>query len=117
MLLGGWRALRQYDIKVLLAYGTVSQLGFLIVLMGIGTRAAALGGLALLVSHALFKATLFLVVGIVDHTAGHPRPAQARPASGARCRWSPWPPRWPGRRWPRSRPRSGSPPRRRASRL
>ena len=70
MLLGGWRALRQYDIKVLLAYGTVSQLGFLITLMGIGTQAAALGGLALLVSHALFKATLFLIVGIVDHTAG-----------------------------------------------
>ncbi|SDT12629.1 multisubunit sodium/proton antiporter, MrpA subunit /multisubunit sodium/proton antiporter, MrpB subunit [Friedmanniella luteola] len=70
MLLGGWRALRQYDVKVLLAYGTVSQLGFLVVLMGIGTRAAALGGLALLVSHALFKATLFLVVGIVDHSAG-----------------------------------------------
>ena len=70
MLLGGWRALRQYDIKLLLAYGTVSQLGFLVVLMGIGTRAAALGGLAVLVSHALFKAALFLVVGIVDHSAG-----------------------------------------------
>ncbi len=70
MLLGGYRALRQYDIKVLLAYGTVSQLGFLVVLMGIGTRASALAGLALLVSHALFKATLFLVVGIVDHSAG-----------------------------------------------
>jgi multicomponent Na+:H+ antiporter subunit A len=70
MLLGGWRALRQYDIKVLLAYGTVSQLGFLVTLMGIGTQAAALGGLALLVSHALFKSALFLVVGIVDHTAG-----------------------------------------------
>ena len=70
MIIGGWRALRQYDIKVLLAYGTVSQLGFLVVLCGIGTRAAALGGLALLVSHALFKSTLFLVVGIVDHSAG-----------------------------------------------
>ena len=70
MLLGGWRALRQYDIKVLLAYGTVSQLGFLVTLMGIGTRSAALGGLALLVAHALFKASLFLIVGIVDHTAG-----------------------------------------------
>ena len=70
MLVGGWRALRQYDIKLLLAYGTVSQLGFLTVLMGIGTRAAALGGLALLISHALFKASLFLVVGIVDHSAG-----------------------------------------------
>ncbi len=70
MIIGGWRALRQYDIKVLLAYGTVSQLGFLIVLTGLGTKAAALGGLALLISHALFKSTLFLVVGIVDHSAG-----------------------------------------------
>ena len=70
MIIGGWRSLRQYDIKVLLAYGTVSQLGFLMVLCGIGTRSAALGGLALLVGHALFKSTLFLVVGIVDHSAG-----------------------------------------------
>ena len=70
MVLGGWRSLRQYDIKVLLAYGTVSQLGFLMVLCGIGTRAAALGGLALLIAHALFKSTLFLVVGVVDHSAG-----------------------------------------------
>ncbi len=70
MLLGGWRALRQYDIKVLLAYGTVSQLGFLIVLTGLGTRAGALAGLAMVIAHALFKAALFLIVGIVDHQAG-----------------------------------------------
>ncbi|QGG42668.1 Na+/H+ antiporter subunit A [Aeromicrobium yanjiei] len=70
MLLGGWRALRQYDIKLLLAYGTVSQLGFLIVVFGVGTRAAALAGVAMLLAHALFKATLFLVVGIIDHQAG-----------------------------------------------
>ena len=70
MLLGGLRALRQYDLKLLLAYGTVSQLGFLLVVLGIGTRAAALAGLAMLIAHALFKATLFLVVGIVDHQSG-----------------------------------------------
>jgi multicomponent Na+:H+ antiporter subunit A len=70
MLLGGWRALRQLDIKLLLAYGTVSQLGFLLVVVSIGTRAAAMAGLAMLVAHALFKATLFLVVGIVDHQTG-----------------------------------------------
>src|SRR5699024_8715982 len=70
MLLGGWRALRQFDIKLLLAYGTVSQLGFLMVVVGIGTRAAALAGLGLLLAHALFKATLFLVVGIVDRQCG-----------------------------------------------
>ncbi|HEX6249220.1 MAG TPA: Na+/H+ antiporter subunit A [Nocardioidaceae bacterium] len=70
MLLGGWRALRQNDIKLLLAYGTVSQLGFLLVVAGIGTRSAALAAAAMLVAHALFKASLFLVVGIVDHNAG-----------------------------------------------
>ena len=70
MLLGGWRALRQYDIKLLLAYGTVSQLGFLLVVAGIGTRAAALAALAMLVAHALFKAALFLVVGIIDRRTG-----------------------------------------------
>ncbi len=70
MLLGGWAALRQNDLKLLLAYGTVSQLGFLVVVVGFGTREAALAGLALLLGHALFKATLFLVVGIVDHRAG-----------------------------------------------
>ncbi|MDF0512298.1 Na+/H+ antiporter subunit A [Agromyces sp. H3Y2-19a] len=70
MLVGGWRALRQYDLKLLLAYGTVSQLGFLVMVTGFGTRDAALAGMALLLAHALFKATLFLVVGIVDHAAG-----------------------------------------------
>ncbi len=70
MLLGGLRALAQHDLKLLLAYGTVSQLGFLTAAVGVGTRAAALAGLAMLCAHALFKATLFMVVGIVDHSCG-----------------------------------------------
>ena len=70
MLVGGWRALRQTDLKLLLAYGTVSQLGFLVMVVGQGTRDAALAGTALLLAHALFKAALFLTVGIVDHAAG-----------------------------------------------
>ncbi len=70
MIIGAWRALRQYDIKVLLAYGTVSQLGFLVFMCGLGTRSAELAGVAMVISHALFKATLFLVVGIVDRSAG-----------------------------------------------
>ena len=108
MLVGGWRALRQTDLKLLLAYGTVSQLGFLVMVVGQGTRDAALAGTALLLAHALFKAALFLTVGIVDHAAGHaglaqahgPRPADAvarrlrdrrrgvdgRPAAAARLR-------------------------------
>ncbi|UZI27885.1 Na+/H+ antiporter subunit A [Streptomyces sp. VB1] len=70
MLLGGWRALRLNDLKLVLAYGTVSQLGFLILLAGTGNRDAALAAAALILGHALFKAPLFLVTGIVDHAAG-----------------------------------------------
>lgn len=69
MILGGWRALRQYDLKLLLAYGTVSQLGFIFLLAGTGTPELLFGGLALLVAHALFKAALFLIVGAIDHEA------------------------------------------------
>lgn len=70
MVLGGVRALRQNDLKLLLAYGTVSQLGFLVLVLGVGTRSSMLAGLALLLAHALFKATLFLVVGVIDHSTG-----------------------------------------------
>ena len=70
MLLGGYRALRQHDLKLILAFGTVSQLGLIILLVGLGTRAAALAGLAMLGAHAMFKAALFLVVGVVDAATG-----------------------------------------------
>ncbi len=70
LFLGGWTALRQVDLKLLLAYGTVSQLGLLMVILGAGTRDTALAGAAMLLAHALFKATLFLVVGVVDHVTG-----------------------------------------------
>ncbi|WP_369045502.1 Na+/H+ antiporter subunit A [Sinomonas sp. P10A9] len=70
MLLGGYRSLRQTDIKLILAFGTVSQLGFMIGIVGLGTPSAALAGLAMVVAHALFKAALFLVVGIIDHQTG-----------------------------------------------
>ncbi|WP_211348731.1 Na+/H+ antiporter subunit A [Nocardioides litoris] len=70
MVSGGWRALRQIDIKLLLAHGTVSQLGFLLVMLAAGTRTAALAGAGLVLAHALFKSTLFLSVGVVDKLAG-----------------------------------------------
>lgn len=70
LLVGGYRALRQTDIKLILAYGTVSQLGFLMVANGFGTRDAAMAGLAMLIAHTLFKAPLFMVVGIIDHETG-----------------------------------------------
>ncbi|MFI7582690.1 Na+/H+ antiporter subunit A [Kocuria sp. M1N1S27] len=70
MLFGGWVALKQYDLKLILAYGTVSQLGFLVVIVGRGAADTAQAGMAMLLAHGLFKATLFLVVGIIDHRAG-----------------------------------------------
>nr|WP_221935506.1 Na+/H+ antiporter subunit A [Janibacter cremeus] len=70
MLIGGWRALRQDDLKLLLAYGTVSQLGMMTALAGVGSKAAALAAVALVLSHALFKSTLFFTVGIIDKGTG-----------------------------------------------
>lgn len=70
MLMAGWMALRQKDLKLILAYGTLSQLGFIMTLVGIGSREALMAGLALTVGHALFKAALFMVVGAIDHATG-----------------------------------------------
>ncbi len=70
MFIGGWQALRQTDLKLLLAFGTVSQLGFLTVMASFGTPDITLAALTLLIAHALFKACLFLCVGIIDHRAG-----------------------------------------------
>ena len=70
MVIGGWRALRQHDLKLLLAYGTVSQLGFMMLLLGMGEYELAQAGIVLLIAHGAFKAALFMVVGIVDHQVG-----------------------------------------------
>ncbi len=70
MVIGGLRSLRQHDLKLLLAYGTVSQLGFMMLLFGAGDFHIAEAGVVLLLAHAAFKAALFMVVGIVDHTLG-----------------------------------------------
>jgi multicomponent Na+:H+ antiporter subunit A len=70
MLVGGYRSLRQNDLKLLLAFGTVSQLGFLMVLVGAGSAELGAAGLAMVVAHALFKSTLFLTVGVIDHATG-----------------------------------------------
>ncbi len=70
MLIGGLRALRQHDLKLLLAYGTVSQLGFMMLLFGTGEWEIAQAGVVLLLAHGAFKAALFMVVGIVDHQTG-----------------------------------------------
>ncbi len=70
MIVGGWRALRQHDLKLLLAYGTVSQLGFMMLLFGMGESELTQAGVTLLIAHGAFKAALFMIVGIVDHQVG-----------------------------------------------
>ena len=70
MLWGGIGALRHVDAKLILAWGTVSQLGLLVTLLALGSGKAIFAAMSMLVAHALFKATLFLVVGEVDIRTG-----------------------------------------------
>ncbi|MDV3125673.1 Na+/H+ antiporter subunit A [Mycobacterium sp. 21AC1] len=70
MLIAGWRAVREYDLKLILAFGTVSQLGLITVMVGAGGSDMMLAGLAMLCAHAMFKAALFMVVGVIDHATG-----------------------------------------------
>ena len=70
MIGGGLRALRQTDLKLLLAFGTISQLGLMTLLFGLGTPDAVTAGCVLLLAHGCFKAALFMVVGILDHQTG-----------------------------------------------
>jgi len=70
MLTGAILALGQDDLKRLLAYSTVSVLGLLVLLLGLGTPIAARAFAVTLLAHALYKGTLFLVAGNVDHATG-----------------------------------------------
>ncbi|QDO87094.1 Na+/H+ antiporter subunit A [Ornithinimicrobium ciconiae] len=70
LLVGGYRSLRQHDLKLLLAYGTISQLGFITLLVGYGRHGTTIAGLGMLVAHSLFKSCLFLTVGTVEHATG-----------------------------------------------
>jgi len=70
MLLGGYLALLQTDLKRLLAYSTVSALGMLTLLIGLGSPHALEATVVLLLAHGLYKGTLFLVAGALDHETG-----------------------------------------------
>ncbi|MRR53358.1 MAG: putative monovalent cation/H+ antiporter subunit A [Deltaproteobacteria bacterium] len=70
MLLGVIMAVTQTDLKRLLAYTTVSSLGTLVLLLGLGTSQAAEAAIVYLIVHALYKGALFLVAGTVDHSTG-----------------------------------------------
>ncbi len=70
MVLGGWFALEMTDIKKLMAYSTVSQLGMITATIGVGTDAALAAATLHTVAHAMFKSGLFMLVGVVDHATG-----------------------------------------------
>ena len=67
---GGVLALSRRDLKEVLAYSTVSQLGLMMATAGVGTAEALVAVSVHVVAHALFKATLFMTAGIVEHESG-----------------------------------------------
>jgi multicomponent Na+:H+ antiporter subunit A len=70
LLVGALLALRQTDLKLMLAYTTVASLGLLVLLTGFGTETALVAAVLYLVAHSLFKGALFMVAGTIDHEAG-----------------------------------------------
>ncbi len=70
LLLGSFFAIFQYDMKGLLAYSTISHLGLITVLLSIGTPLSVVAAIFHTMNHAVFKASLFMAVGIVDHESG-----------------------------------------------
>ncbi len=63
-------ALFRHDLKGLLAYSTVSHLGLITALAGMGSESAVLAAIFHIVNHAVFKASLFMAAGIIDHESG-----------------------------------------------
>jgi len=70
MLIGAWIALFKDDLKGLLAFSTVSHLGLVTFLLGLGSPMAAVAAVFHILNHATFKAALFMNAGIVDHETG-----------------------------------------------
>lgn len=70
LVIGALLAVRQTDLKLMLAYTTMSSLGLLVLLTGLGTPHAIEAAVLYLVAHSLFKGALFMVAGIIDHETG-----------------------------------------------
>jgi multicomponent Na+:H+ antiporter subunit A len=69
-VMGAIFAMRRFDLKEIMAYSTVSQLGFIVAVIGIGTPAALATAALYTLAHALFKSSLFMIVGVIDRRAG-----------------------------------------------
>jgi multicomponent Na+:H+ antiporter subunit A len=70
MLYAAFHTLFRTDMKGVLAYSTISALGILVFLIGLGNEKALTAALVFIIVHALYKAALFLITGIVDHQTG-----------------------------------------------
>jgi multicomponent K+:H+ antiporter subunit A len=70
LLIGAFTALFKHDLKGLLAYSTISHLGLITLLFGFSTPLAAVAAIFHIINHATFKASLFMVAGIIDHETG-----------------------------------------------
>jgi len=70
LLLGGYVAMFQRDLKALLAYSTISHLGLIVLLLGLNSPLAAVAAVFHVMNHATFKASLFMAAGIIDHETG-----------------------------------------------
>lgn len=70
LLLGAYVALFKHDIKGLLAYSTVSHLGLITLLLGMNTQLSTVAAIFHIMNHAVFKASLFMAAGIIDHETG-----------------------------------------------
>jgi multicomponent K+:H+ antiporter subunit A len=70
MLTGAWAATFQHDMKAVLAYSTISHLGLITMLAGLGSTLGVVAAIFHTVNHATFKASLFMAAGAVDHETG-----------------------------------------------
>ena len=70
LLIGSYFAVKQRDLKGLLAYSTVSKLGAIVALIGLPNQAGLKAAFVGIIAHALYKSALFLVAGTIDHAAG-----------------------------------------------
>ncbi|MCE8023078.1 MULTISPECIES: monovalent cation/H+ antiporter subunit A [Halomonadaceae] len=70
MLYAAWFALLERDLKGILAFSTVSHLGLITLLLGLGSPLAIVAAVFHILNHATFKAALFMMVGIIDHETG-----------------------------------------------
>ncbi|HCX55728.1 MAG TPA: Na(+)/H(+) antiporter subunit A, partial [Sphingobacterium sp.] len=70
MLYAAFHSIFRTDLKGVLAYSTISALGILVFLWGLGTKDAIIAASVFILVHALYKAALFLITGIIDHETG-----------------------------------------------